>query len=52
MNPKLLKKYQANSSKKKKGQSFSELAKKHIIKNSGAKKDIAINIDKILYGRS
>lgn len=50
------KKYQANinldsSVKTKKAKTFWDLAKKHIVKGSGKKENLALSVDNILYGR-
>ncbi len=53
MTPKILQKYsvaiQIPSHKKTKA--FFDLAKKHIIKTGGKKESLAINADKVLYGK-
>ncbi|MEI7510899.1 MAG: hypothetical protein WCJ84_01935 [Candidatus Peregrinibacteria bacterium] len=58
MSSALLEKYRVNIShlfqipqKIKKGKTFYDIAKKHIVKSEGSKENIALNIDTILYGK-
>ena len=52
----VIKKYRVNtnlfsSNKTNKSKSFWDLAKKHIVTSTGKKEDLALNLDKILYGK-